>query len=261
MTGILEEIIAYKRAFVAARKLGLPLSEIAAKAADSPAPRDFIGALSGNDCRLIAEIKSASPSKGVIRADLDPAVTARIYERNGAAAISVLTDEKYFRGSIGRLGLVRKTVNLPLLRKDFIIDPWQVYESRVHGADALLLIAACLTDKEIRELMDCAHGLGLACLVEVHNERELTRAADLNARLIGINNRDLATFDTDLAVTERLSPLVPKTATLVSESGISDAGHVRRMKEAGANAVLVGEAILRDDDIGKMVRELALAGK
>ena len=259
MTGILEEIVAYKRAFVAECKRKQPFREMELRAKDAGPARGFERALreKGDGCALIGEIKTASPSKGMIREDAEPAEIARVYERNGAACISVLTDERYFRGSLERLEKVRSTVSLPLLRKDFIIDPYQVYEARAYGADAILLIAACLDDSLLADLLEAAALLDLDCLFEVHDESEMRRACRCNACLIGINNRDLATFVTDLEVTERLARLAPDHALVVSESGISCADDVRRVYAAGARAVLVGEAIMRERDMGSKVRELA----
>ncbi len=260
MTGILADIIAYKRAFVAEKKREIPLAEMKKRAADAARPKDFVGALVGDGVSMIAEIKNASPSKGMIRADMNPLEIARIYEENGAAGISVLTDEKYFQGNLERLSDIRKTVDLPLLRKDFTIDPYQIYEARCAGADAVLLIAACLGDGELKGLMECASSLGMASLVEVHDEQEMDRVSRLNPKLIGINNRDLATFKTDLATTEKLAPRAPSDAVLVSESGINVAGDVERVHRAGVHAMLVGEALMRATDIGARVRELVQAG-
>jgi indole-3-glycerol phosphate synthase len=212
---------------------------------------------SGNGCALIAEIKTASPSKGIIKEYGETAAIAMTYERSGAACISVITDEKYFKGSLDRLGKVRAAANLPLLCKDFIIDPYQVYEARWAGADAVLLIAACLDDCLLAELIEISALLGMDCLLEVHNETEMLRAGRFNMGLIGINNRDLATFAADLAVTGHLACLAPDHALLVSESGITCADDVRRVHASGAHAVLVGEAIMRERDMAAKVRELA----
>lgn len=269
---ILDEIIAAKRAevvelraagyFSALRRKVVPFREIRDFAA---ALRDGIGgkflppppAASRRRVRLIAEIKRASPSKGVLRADLDPVAQARIYAANGAAAISVLTERRYFQGDPSDLRAVRAAVNLPLLRKDFIVDADQVFESRAIGADAILLIVAALTDGELETFLGLAGELGLHCLVEVHTEAELVRALAAGARLIGVNNRDLRTFRVDLEVTRRLARHVPFECTLVAESGIFTAEDVRRAGEWGAHAVLVGEALVRDADAAAKVRELA----
>ena len=260
MTGILGEIVAYKREFVAASKRHVPARELERRALASPDTRDFAGALrarSENGCALIAEIKTASPSKGLIRDDVTVEDVARVYEANGAACISVLTDEQYFRGSLDRLGRARGACGLPLLRKEFIIDRYQIFEARVAGADAVLLIAACLTDRQLNEFMAVAALLNMDYLLEVHDEAEMARAAALNARIVGINNRDLRTFRTDLATTGKLAELAPESALIVSESGVNTAEDVRRVHGYGARAVLVGEAIMRERDMAAKVRELA----
>lgn len=255
---ILAEIIAHKRAEVAEldsagyfRGLrGLP----------PPGPvRDFAAALRGprGTVRLIAEIKRASPSKGILRADLDPAAQARVYAANGAAAISVLTERRYFRGDPADLRAVRTAVDLPVLRKDFIVTAEQVRESRAIGADAILLIVAALGDGDLRELLRLAGELGLHTLVEVHTEEEMERALTAGAEIIGINNRDLRTFRVDLDTTRRLAAMVPPECTLVAESGIFTAGDVRQVGLWGAHAVLVGEALVREADAAAKVRELA----
>ncbi|MHB9029445.1 MAG: indole-3-glycerol phosphate synthase TrpC [Candidatus Latescibacterota bacterium] len=264
MTGILAEIIEYKRAFVEESKNRMPLGELEHRALESPHTRDFAGALRqhGPDgCALIAEIKTASPSKGVIRDDVTVEEVARIYEENGAACISVLTDEKYFRGGLDRLGMARSACGLPLLRKDFIIDPYQIFEARVAGADAVLLIAACLDDHRLNEFMAIASLLNMDYLLEVHDAEEMGRAAALSAHIIGINNRDLATFKTELETTGRLARYAPRGTIVVSESGINSADDVRKVRRMGATAVLVGEALMRERDMGAKVRELAEAIK
>ncbi len=260
MTGILGEIIEYKRTFVEECKRTLPPSEMERRALETTGGRDFAGALrekGTRGCALIAEIKTASPSRGLIRDDVTVENAARIYEENGAACISVLTDEKFFRGDLGRLKRARGAADLPLLRKDFVIDSYQVFEARQAGADAVLLIAACLSDAQLDEFMAIASRLHMDYLLEVHDAEEMERAARLGARIIGINNRDLRTFHTDLASTGALAPLAPEGAILVSESGIHTFGDVRRVHAMGARAVLVGEAIMREADMGAKVRELA----
>lgn len=260
MNGILGEIVSYKRRFVEDRKVRLPLRELERMAFDVDEPRGFEAALrkrSAERCALIAEIKTASPSKGIIRDDVEPVDVARSYERNGAACISVLTDERFFHGSLDRLKTVRAATTLPILSKDFIIDPYQIYEARVYGADAVLLIAVCLDDRALANLLEGAALLDMDCLFEVHDEAEMLRAGRLGAKIIGINNRDLATFRTDLEVTERLARLAPDHAFIVSESGIACADDVRRVHAMGARAVLVGEAIMRERDMDAKVRELA----
>ncbi|MFC1692928.1 indole-3-glycerol phosphate synthase TrpC [Candidatus Latescibacterota bacterium] len=261
MTGILGEIIEYKRDFVEECKRRLPLREIEMMAAESVIPRDFAGALSGKGCALIAEIKTASPSRGIIRDDVTSEDVARCYTENGASCISVLTDEKYFMGNLDRLTNVRRVTSLPVLRKDFIIDSYQIYEARFAGADAVLLIAACLDNSVLSEFIEIAVLLGMECLVEVHDTIEMERVADLDTRLIGINNRNLKTFETDISVTEVLARYAPEHALLISESGIFTAGDVRTVHKMGAHAVLVGEAIMREKDMAKKIRELSQAVK
>lgn len=227
-------------------------------AGNAPPPLDFAGALRrGEQIALIAEIKKASPSKGVLIEDFDPETLAEIYAENGAAAISVLTDERFFQGSLEHLEIVRETVDLPLLRKDFIIDPLQVYQARAAGADAVLLIVMALTDAQLVNLHGLITGLGMAALVEVHNEAELERAVNAGATLIGVNNRDLRTFHEDLETTARIAGRLPSGVTLVAESAIRTPDDVRRMGELGAHAVLVGEGLVKAGDIGAQVRQFS----
>lgn len=255
--GILGDIIEYKYEFVAECKKRIPPKDMEARALDTAPGRGFAEALKRGGCSLIAEIKTASPSRGLIRNDIDITDVARLYEANGAACISVLTDERFFRGSVDRLAAIRNTVSLPLLRKDFIIDSYQLYEARCNGASAALLIAACLDNAELEDFIEIAGLLGLDTLVEVHNEDEMVRIAHLNTSLIGINNRDLTTFVTDIAVTGALAPKAPGHALIVSESGIFTSDDVRKVHACGAHAVLVGEAIMRERDMAGKVRELA----
>ncbi len=261
MTNILEKILAHKKLEIAA--LDAPALRRAADS--SPAPRDFLAAISpllkgdGPGVRLIAELKRASPSKGILAPRLDLFQVADSYAQNGAAAISVLTDEKFFMGSLETLRQLRLTnYPLPLLRKDFLIAESQLYQSRANGADAILLIAAALPDdSRFADLHACALDLGLTPLVEVHNEAETERALKLAAiRLIGVNNRDLAAFEVSLETTERLRPLIPADIAVVAESGIFTAAEVERLARANVDAVLVGEALMTADDIGAKVREL-----
>jgi len=263
MNRILGEIIEYKSVFVEKCKKNLPLSELEQIVAESGETRNFVGALSGNECSLIAEIKTGSPSKGIIRNDVNVLEVAKIYSDNGAACISVLTDERYFMGSLERLTSIRKVTELPILRKDFIIDAYQIYEARCAGADAVLLIVACLEDSAISEFIEIAESLGMDCLVEVHNEIEMSRLGNVDIKLIGINNRNLNTFETDISVTSRLARYTPENTLLVSESGINNAQDVKAVYSMSANAVLVGEALMRERDIAKKVRELsqAVSGK
>jgi indole-3-glycerol phosphate synthase len=225
-----------------------------------PAPRDFAGALVGppGPVRVIAELKKASPSRGVLAESFAPVSLARVYEAAGAAAISVLTDERHFQGRLDLLGEVRAAVGCPLLRKDFILDEYQVWEARAAGADAILLIVAILEDPELADLMAAASGLGLTTLVEVHTPQELGTALRIGAGVIGINNRDLRTFETRLETTLDLLPAIPPGPIVVSESGFFTADDVRRVAEAGVGAVLVGEALVRAKDPAAKLRELTL---
>lgn len=219
--------------------------------------KDLEGALkTSGGLGLIAEVKAASPSKGILRHDMNPSQIALEYQEGGATAISVLTDEKFFHGRLAHLEDVRRAVRLPLLRKDFIIDEYQLVEARTSGADAVLLIAAILDEKKLEALLSSAGRLGLNCLVEVHTEGELKKVLDTPATLVGINNRDLHTFKTDLKTTIRLRPLVPEDRTVVSESGIKSRGDVRRLEDAGVDAILVGEALVQSEDIERDIREL-----
>ena len=253
---ILDEIVEVKAEELTKRKHNMPLSALE-KLGLKGSKKDFAAALKGDDVRLIAEVKMASPSRGVLRTDLDPVKLARTYARNGAAAISVLTEERYFGGSLEHLAAIGEAMdNIPLLRKDFIFDPYQVYESRASGASALLLIVAILSDSELSELLSLSHELGLMCLVEVHNQAELERAIMSGAQIIGINNRDLKTFAVDLETTGRLRPLIPKDRVVVSESGIKDRGDVQKLRQWGVDAMLVGEALVTAGDIDKKVKEL-----
>ena len=259
---ILDEILAHKRREVDAAKQAVKPDEMAALARGvADAPRGFRARLVASvQPRVVAEIKRRSPSRGEIRADFDPVGCAVAYAGAGAAAISVLTDEHYFGGHLEFLALVRRAVSLPLLRKDFVVDPYQVDESRASGADAVLLIAAAFGDQGGRDRLAAlrlrALDLGLDALVEVHDERELEMALAAGADLIGINNRDLRSFEVDLGVTERLAAAAPEGAVLVAESGILTAGDLERLALAGADAFLVGEALMREEDIGLALRRL-----
>ena len=263
MTNILDQIIAHKQTEIAA----VDAKALRRAAETSPAPRDFLSIISplllgeGTRVRLIAELKRASPSKGILAPSLDLVQVADIYTENGAAAISVLTDEKFFMGKLETLRELRLTreTKLPLLRKDFIVDEVQLYESRANGADAILLIAAALLDdKHLADLHALALELSLTPLVEVHNEVETERALRLkDVRLIGINNRNLGTFDVSLTTTERLRPMIPPEITVVAESGIFTASDVERLARANVDAILVGEALITSEDIGAKVRELS----
>jgi indole-3-glycerol phosphate synthase len=251
---ILDIILANTVREVAARQGSRPLPQMRQDAESATPARDFVGALHRETVALIAEVKHASPSKGVLIEDFDPARLGTTYAENGAAAISVLTDGRFFLGGLDDLTRVREAVDVPVLRKDFIVDPYQVYEARAAGADAILLIAAALGDAQLADLGALAHELGLAALVEVHDEGEMERAARVGAPLLGVNNRDLKTFTIDLGTTARLAALAPEGVTLVAESGVRSAEDVRRMGALGAHAVLVGEALVRSGDVAESVR-------
>ena len=255
---ILDRIVADKRDELTAALERVPLAEMRRQAEAAPAPRGFAKALRGPKISLIAEAKKASPSRGVLRADFDPVWLAGRYTEGGAAAISVLTDEKHFQGSLGYMRAVREALpqGPPILRKDFTIDPYHLYEARANGADAVLLIASILADSLLRDLMATAEALGLDALIEVHEERELARAPVTDAPLIGITNRDLRTFNVDLATTERLRPLAPPNATIVSESGIFTREDMVRLERAGVDAVLIGECVVTAPDPADKIREL-----
>ncbi len=253
---ILDEIVAAKRPELEAAKRTTPLDALREGVTRRTRPRDFAAALRQPGVGLIAEAKKASPSKGLLCPDFDPVGLARTYEQAGAAAISVLTETKYFMGSLDYLTAVKNAVRVPVLRKDFMFDPYQVYEAAAAGADALLLIAAILDDTQLQELHGLATELGLGCLVEVHNETEMARATKAGAAIIGINNRDLATFEVDLGVTGRLAASAPAGAVIVSESGIRTRDDILRMKESGADAVLIGETLVTSGDVPGTIRKL-----
>lgn len=256
---ILERIVADNWLELEERKRSRPLAELREIALGQPAPLDLAAALRGEGIRLIAEVKKASPSRGIIRADFNPVRIAQVYAANGASAISVLTESRYFQGSLGYLKEIRGALGdkrLPLLRKDFIVDPYQVYESRAAGADSLLLIVAILKPEELGELLELSHELGMSCLVEVHNEAELEIAGKSQAKIIGINNRDLSTFSVDLATTGRLRPLIPPDRIVVSESGIKGHGDMEKLGRWGVDAVLIGEALMSSADISAKMKEL-----
>jgi len=254
---ILAEIAEYKREHVAQCKRRRGLDEVRSMARDAPDTLGFAAALAGEGTALIAEIKKASPSKGVIRADFDPERIAGIYAENGAAALSVLTDEAYFQGSNAYLGQAKAAAGLPALRKDFTLDPYQVHEARAIGADALLLIVAMMDGGQLRDLYGLAtEEAGLDVLVEAHTATELEQALTLGPRLVGVNNRNLKTFKTDLETTFELLPRFAPDVLAISESGINHREDVERLQEAGVAAVLVGEALMREDDIGAKTRQL-----
>jgi len=259
----LDKIVDYKRQELESVRRKVSLKDVRAMAEDAELARDFLGALRVGvesprpyDIRIIAEVKKASPSAGVIRSDFDPVRIAASYEDGGAACLSVLTDEHFFQGNLKYLEDIRTRVKVPLLRKDFTLDAYHVYEARAHGADAVLLIVRILEDAQIKDYAALAHDLGMAALVEVHDEREMERAKRTGAVLIGVNNRNLDTLKVDLETTVRLSPLAPKGAVLVGESGISTADHLRTLRDAGVHAFLIGESFMRAADPGRKLKEL-----
>lgn len=253
----LDDIVAEKRKGLKQRQKATPLSALEDVIKQQPTPIDLTEALKGDGISLIAEIKRASPSKGALNLNLDAVALAKTYARCGAAAISVLTEERYFKGSGQDLAAVKKALpSVPVLRKDFILDPYQLCEARAWGADAVLLIAAILDDSVLRHLIAESHKLGMQCLVEVHNEFELKRALTCDAKLIGINNRNLQTLEVDISVTGKLRPLVPTGITIVSESGIKNRKDIEKLKRWGVDAVLVGETLVTATDIPAKIKEL-----
>ncbi len=258
----LEKIIARKRAEVIQLKKNVTAEKIRSIAENAPDPRGFLGALSSKDGpRIIAEIKKASPSKGLLAENMDIVSQAQIYERHGAAAISVLTDFHFFKGSCEDLEKVRKNVELPVLRKDFILDPIQIYESRAIGADAILLIATILSMKELENLTNIADEIGLDVLIEVHSPKEVNEVLDLKPKMIGINNRDLVSFEVKISNSLMMLPIIPEDVLVVSESGIGTPADIAALKTAGINAFLIGEALVRSPDPGKKLASLLNAGK
>lgn len=255
---VLDRILDRKVEELAAARARASDADMRRQAESSPyAVRDMISALHSDCVSLIAEVKRASPSKGELTRDFAPVMTAAAYAHNGASAISVLTDEDFFQGSLAYLTAIRLAVDAPILRKDFIIDPYQVYQGRVAGADAILLIVAALSDEQLGELYALINQLGMSALVEAHNEWEMERAQRLEAKLIGINNRDLKTFHVDLATTARLANMVDDDVLLVAESGIFNAADVKEMGRLGAHAILVGEALMKAPDTVSLLRELS----
>ena len=256
---ILARILDWKRQEVASATQSLPLAELRQRVATLPATRSFYRALQAQPDqkpRIIAEVKKASPSAGLIRADFDPVAIASIYARHGAAAISVLTDGKFFQGELPFLTAIRQHVQVPLLRKDFVVDPYQLYEARWYGADAVLLIAAALDVPQLIDLAALSRELGLEPLVEVHTAAELEKALECSCRIIGINNRDLHTFRTDIATTLELLQHIPPGYLVVSESGLRDHATLTRLAAHGVAAFLIGESLMREPDIGAKLDEL-----
>lgn len=261
MPTILDQIVASKRAEIERAKAVLPLAELQARLSDAPPVREFFAPLAaGGPIKLIAEVKKASPSKGVIREDFDPVAIARTYETHGAACLSVLTDEPYFQGSLEYLRQVRQAVAIPVLRKDFILDSYQLAEARASGADAVLLIAECLDDCHLRKLHNEALELGMTPLVEFYEPANLDRVLAAGASLIGVNNRDLRTFEVDLEHTIRQRQRVPRDCVLVGESGIHTRADAIRLESAGVEAMLIGESLMREADIGTAVDRLLGVG-
>lgn len=257
MSTILDKIVATKRQEIAAAKARLPLVELRSQLKDAPLVRNFRAAIAApGPIKLIAEVKKASPSVGLIREDFDPVAIAKIYERHGAACLSVLTDEQYFQGHLDYLRAVRQAVGIPVLRKDFVLDEYQLVEARVAGADAVLLIAECLTPAELATLHAQANALGLTALVELYEPANLEHVLAAGATLIGVNNRNLHTFEVNLNHTLDIRKRVPAGKLLVGESGIKTHTDVRMLADAGVNAILVGESLIRQPDIGRAVDEL-----
>ena len=253
---MLDKIIAQKREEVEQRKKVATITYLQQLIARQKPALDLAMALKGDHIRLIAEVKQASPSRGMLSPNFNPIELARTYAEGGAAAISVLTEANYFMGSIEHLAAIKEVVGLPLLRKDFIFDFYQIYESRAYGADALLLIVAILSQEQLKELVSLSHSLGLRCLVEVHNEGEVERAVHSEAEIIGINNRDLNTLSIDINMTRRLRPLIPQERIVVSESGIKSKRDIEKLGKWGVDAVLIGEALVTAGDVRAKMKEL-----
>ena len=257
MNSILKKIVDHKRTEIAAAKQDRPVEDVISATKDQSPARDFVAALRKNpSVSLIAEVKKASPSKGVIRADFDPVAIAKIYAASGAACISVLTDEHFFQGHLDYLKAIRQEVEIPLLRKDFIIDEYQVFEARAAGADAVLLIAECLEDEQLLNLHQQINELGMTALVELYDAENIEKVLAAKPTLVGVNNRDLNTFEVDLNHSVKVKQLLPSTVTFVSESGIYHRDDVEMLEKSGVDAMLVGESLMRADDIGAAVKTL-----
>jgi indole-3-glycerol phosphate synthase len=255
---ILDRILEAKREEVTQRRANATLEEVKQRSFTTSGPRDFAGALKSGSFGVIAEIKRRSPANGLLRANLDPGATAQTYDQGGALCMSVLTDGPFFDGSDADLVAARTACALPVLRKDFVIDAYQVWEARAIGADAVLLIVRALEQERLVELLGIATETGMSALVEVHDEPELQRALDAKARLIGVNNRNLDTLQVDIATSERVIPLIPDSIPAIAESGVSNRAAAERMRQAGARAILVGEALVLSEHPGELLRELSL---
>lgn len=254
---ILDEIIENKTSEVEISKNSLPLEQIQEQIKDALPSRNFFDAIKPEgELKIISEVKHASPSKGIFREDFDPVEIAKSYSAAGASAISVLTDQKYFKGELSYLKNIRQNVDTPLLRKDFIVDPYQVYEARLFGADAILLIVAVLDQPALSKLLELTHSLQMNAIVEVHDEHELDRALEADVRIIGINNRDLRTFDVDLNVSIKLSKRVPKDKIVIAESGIGSIGDIDNLRAEGVHVFLIGETFMKAPDPGQKLNEL-----
>ena len=256
MVSFRKQIISEKRLEINELSRSLPIPILEERIANRDAPRDFLRVISQERLQLIAEVKKASPSKGVLSPNLDPVALGRSYAECGAAAISVLTEVNYFQGSLEYMSVIKDKVDIPLLRKDFIFDEYQIYESAAFGADALLLVASILSQEQLSGLLQLSHRLGMDCLVEVHNETELEQAIQSQTKIIGINNRDLNTFEVDINTTRKLIPLVPVGTSVVSESGIKSREDIIAMMECGVNAVLIGEALVTAESVPDKIKEL-----
>ena len=257
MNSILEKIVNHKLTEIAAAKAARPLQDVAAAADKAAAPRNFLAALqNATGIGLIAEVKKASPSKGIIRADFDPVAIAQIYAESGASCISVLTDENFFQGHLDYLTAIKQQVKIPLLRKDFIIDEYQVFEARAAGADAVLLIAECLEADQLISLHKRIRALGMTPLVELYDDQNVEKVMAADPVLVGVNNRDLNTFEVDLSHSVKVKQLLPESVTFVSESGIYTRTDVEMLEKSGVDAMLVGESLMRADDIGAAVKTL-----
>ncbi len=248
---ILDDIVEYKKGELKNTRELMPLAELQHKLKDMQSPLDFYSiAIADSSPKIISEIKKASPSKGIICENFDPIKIAKSYEVNGASAISILTDEKFFQGSLDYLSQIRSVVNIPLLRKDFTIDPYQIYEARAHGADIVLLIAAILDKDQINEYLEIVDSLNMNAIVEIHNHEELDKVIDTGCKIIGINNRNLMTFEVDLSTTVELIKYIPEDILVISESGISDLDDIRMLRKLGVNTFLIGESFMKSDDPG-----------